>query len=123
MIVAWFLTLTSLFIGSVTANCSSNRTCLEIVMSDFFHDGWDGAEVYVETPWGDVLSSAPTCAVDPKIETLCTDQSGDYPMVLIHEDETYTPKNYWEVSFVFSFPSFLHSNPIGFLESLCNRMQ
>jgi hypothetical protein len=100
MIVAWLtLTLASLLTGTVSADCSSNRTCLEIYLSDAFHDGWDGAEVYVETPWGDVFSSAPTCAVDPKIERLCTDMGGDFPMVLIHEDETYTPKNYWEVIF------------------------
>jgi hypothetical protein len=94
-------------------------------MSDFFHDGWDGAEVYVETPWGDVLSSAPTCADDPKIEVLCTDQSGDYPMVLIHEDETYTPKNSWEVSFLYSSiprpPMTVQS--LGFLESHRQKLQ
>lgn len=65
-------------------------------MLDFYGDGWDGAEVYVETPWDDVFSGAPTCDKNPTVEKLCTDQSGNYPMILIHENESYTPKNYWE---------------------------
>ena len=80
-----------------SAMCTRNRTCLEIYMWDYFGDGWDGEQVFVETPWGDVLSGAPTCDVNPVVETLCTDMSGNYPMILIHEDESYVPRNYWEV--------------------------
>ena len=72
-------------------------------MYDFFHDGWDGAELYVETPWGDVFSSAPTCQINPRIETLCSEVGGHFPMVLIHENDNYIPKNYWEVKIITLF--------------------
>jgi hypothetical protein len=65
-------------------------------MWDYFGDGWDGEMVYVETPWGEVFSGAPTCDINPLVETLCTDVSGNYPMILIHENESYVPMNYWE---------------------------
>jgi hypothetical protein len=84
--------------ASIANACDSNRTCLEIMMTDAFHDGWDGAMTYLETPWGDVFSDAPTCDRDPVVQTFCTDQSGLYPIVVTHENESYTPKNYWEVS-------------------------
>lgn len=86
------LTLLLATIASITADCNSNRTCLEIFMTDAFGDGWDGAMAYLETPWGDVYSDAPTCDRDPVLQTFCTDQSGLYPIVVTHEDETYTPK-------------------------------
>lgn len=94
------LTLLLTAIASISADCNSNRTCLDVYLHDAFHDGWDGAMAYVETPWGDVLSDAPTCDRDPVHHTLCTDVSGLYPIVVTHEDETYTPKNYWEVKFI-----------------------
>mmetsp|Transcript_21428 Transcript_21428/g.47786 ORF Transcript_21428/g.47786 Transcript_21428/m.47786 type:complete len:569 (+) Transcript_21428:52-1758(+) len=78
------------------APCDQNRTCLEIYMHDFYGDGWDGAMVYLDTPWNEVHSYAPTCEADPVVKHLCTDTSGMYPMVLTHHNESYTPKNYWE---------------------------
>eukprot|EP00602_Paraphysomonas_sp_CaronLab_P001354 CAMPEP_0185024456 /NCGR_PEP_ID=MMETSP1103-20130426/7532_1 /TAXON_ID=36769 /ORGANISM="Paraphysomonas bandaiensis, Strain Caron Lab Isolate" /LENGTH=545 /DNA_ID=CAMNT_0027557429 /DNA_START=160 /DNA_END=1797 /DNA_ORIENTATION=+ len=65
-------------------------------MLDFYGDGWDGAEVYVETPWDDIYSAAPTCDMNPVTETLCSDTSGLFPMVLSHQNSSYTPRNYWE---------------------------
>ena len=91
-----FVSLGAVASQAIGANCTQNRTCLEIYMWDMYGDGWDGAKVYVDTPWNDVFSSAPTCDVNPVVEHLCTDMSGLYPMVLTHEDESYTPKNYWE---------------------------
>ncbi len=97
MIKALTLLLTAAYASYTLASCDSNRTCLEIVLTDAFHDGWDGAMVYLETPWGDVFSDAPTCARDPVVQKFCTDHSGLYPIVVTHEDEEYTPENYWEV--------------------------
>jgi hypothetical protein len=99
--------LALLFTTASVANaaCDSNRTCLEIMMTDAFHDGWDGAMTYLETPWGDVFSDAPTCDRDPVMQSFCTDQSGLYPIVVTHENESYTPKNYWEVLTAFTLLS------------------
>jgi len=89
--------LFAVYASYATASCASNRTCLEIVMTDAFRDGWDGAMTYLETPWGDVYSDAPTCSRDPVVQNFCTDSSGLYPIVVTHEDEDYTPENYWEI--------------------------
>jgi hypothetical protein len=86
-----------LCLGVTTANCSSNRTCLDIQLVDMYGDGWDGEKFFIETPWNEMFSDAPTCGGGQVSHTFCTDASGNYPMMLIHENESYTPENYWEV--------------------------
>lgn len=88
---------------SLSASCpsgssgSSNRTCLLLTLYDKFGDGWDGAQAYLETPWGDVFSDAPTCDRNPVVQEFCTDTTGAYPIVVINENESYVPRNYWEI--------------------------
>lgn len=84
------------------ATCSSNRTCLDIQLIDMYGDGWDGEKFFIETPWDEMFSDAPTCAGGPVSHTFCTDATGNYPMLLIHENESYTPENYWEDLFTVS---------------------
>jgi hypothetical protein len=67
-----------------------------------YGDGWDGEKFFIETPWGDMFSDAPTCDTKKVMHTFCTDESGHYTMMLIHEDESYTPENYWEDLFTVS---------------------
>jgi hypothetical protein len=67
-----------------------------------YGDGWDGEKFFIETPWGEMFSDAPTCAGGSVSHTFCTDASGNYPMLLIHENESYTPENYWEDLFTVS---------------------
>eukprot|EP00339_Tiarina_fusa_P026206 CAMPEP_0117014734 /NCGR_PEP_ID=MMETSP0472-20121206/11897_1 /TAXON_ID=693140 ORGANISM="Tiarina fusus, Strain LIS" /NCGR_SAMPLE_ID=MMETSP0472 /ASSEMBLY_ACC=CAM_ASM_000603 /LENGTH=573 /DNA_ID=CAMNT_0004718365 /DNA_START=91 /DNA_END=1813 /DNA_ORIENTATION=- len=91
-----------LCLGVTTANCSSNRTCLDIQLVDMYGDGWDGEKFFIETPWNEMFSDAPTCGGGQVSHTFCTDASGNYPMMLIHENESYTPENYWEDLFTVS---------------------
>mmetsp|Transcript_8226 Transcript_8226/g.13952 ORF Transcript_8226/g.13952 Transcript_8226/m.13952 type:complete len:581 (-) Transcript_8226:248-1990(-) len=90
------------YMSAATATCSSNRTCLDIQLVDMYGDGWDGEKFFIETPWDEMFSDAPTCAGGPVSHTFCTDASGNYPMLLIHENESYTPENYWEDLFTVS---------------------
>jgi hypothetical protein len=94
MIVRVALVLSCL--TAIAANCSSNRTCLDIQLVDMYGDGWDGEKFFVETPWDEMFSDAPTCGNREISHTFCTDATGNYPMMLIHENESYTPENYWE---------------------------
>lgn len=88
--------------SAAVATCSSNRTCLDIQLIDMYGDGWDGEKFFIETPWDEMFSDAPTCAGGPVSHTFCTDATGNYPMLLIHENESYTPENYWEDLFTVS---------------------
>lgn len=83
-------------IFGAAADCSTNRTCLDIQLVDMYGDGWDGEKFFIETPWGDMFSDAPSCGKNEVSHTFCTDSTGNYPMMLIHENESYTPENYWE---------------------------
>ncbi len=45
------------FLSTIYSTCSSssgssNQTCLHVVLSDRYGDGWDGAKLYVEFPDG-----------------------------------------------------------------------
>lgn len=94
-----------LSLSAVRADCSSNRTCLHIQLSDMYGDGWDGAKLFMETPWDEMFSDAPICGNTPSnpiSHTFCTDATGNYPLMLIHENESYVPENYWEDLFTVS---------------------
>lgn len=88
----------TLCMSTISATCSSNRTCLDIQLVDMYGDGWNGEKFFIETPWDEVFSDAPTCGNSQVSHTFCTDATGNYPMMLIHENESFTPANYWEVS-------------------------
>lgn len=92
----------TLCLWAISANCSSNRTCLDITLVDMYGDGWDGEKFFIETPWDEMFSDAPTCGNNQVSHTFCTDATGNYPMMLIHENESYTPENYWEDLFTVS---------------------
>jgi hypothetical protein len=95
--------------SAASAQCSSNRTCLDIKLVDLSGDGWNGEKFFVETPWGEIFSDAPSCGRSEVTHTNCTDASGNYPMVLIHENESYTPENYWEDLFTVSTSKCNHT--------------
>jgi hypothetical protein len=86
------------------ARSTSNRTatCLDIQLIDMYGDGWNGEKFFIETPWGEIFSDAPTCDENKISHTFCTDAAGNYPMMLIHENESFTPENYWEDLFIVS---------------------
>lgn len=89
-------------VSVASADCSSNRTCLDINLLDMYGDGWNGEKFFVETPWDEIFSDAPTCGMSKISHQFCTDATGHYPMMLIHENESYTPENYWEDLFTVS---------------------
>lgn len=99
----------TLCMSTISANCSSNRTCLDIQLVDMYGDGWNGEKFFIETPWDEMFSDAPTCGNSEVSHTFCTDATGNYPMMLIHENESFTPENYWEVSTVFLVKLFVFS--------------
>mmetsp|Transcript_15240 Transcript_15240/g.33305 ORF Transcript_15240/g.33305 Transcript_15240/m.33305 type:complete len:582 (+) Transcript_15240:18-1763(+) len=71
--------------------------CLDIHMYDFYGDGWDGAELFMENPNGTVVSDAPDCDNPHVYRELCGDDAGLYTMMAIHPTEDYIPDNYWEM--------------------------
>lgn len=85
-----------------TQKSCDRRTCLDIQLVDMYGDGWNGEKFFIETPWDEMFSDAPTCDHERISHTFCTDASGNYPMMLIHENESYTPENYWEDLFTIS---------------------
>ena len=80
----------------------NNGTCLDIYMYDFYGDGWDGAEVFVEYPDGTVKSDAPNCVNRSVYHELCTNRSGLHYFTAIHPNESYIPDNSWEVMWIVS---------------------
>jgi hypothetical protein len=94
-----FKVFTLLFftVSLVQASCDSNRTCLEMYLTDTAQNGWDGAMLYLETPWGDIYSNAPSVGDDPVIQPYCTDRSGAYVLIVTNENETSIPANANEI--------------------------
>lgn len=88
--------------GTDVDNSCDTRTCLDIQLVDMYGDGWNGEKFFIETPWGEMFSDAPSCDTKQVMHTFCTDATGLYPMMLIHENESYTPENYWEDLFTIS---------------------
>eukprot|EP00602_Paraphysomonas_sp_CaronLab_P007431 CAMPEP_0185017966 /NCGR_PEP_ID=MMETSP1103-20130426/807_1 /TAXON_ID=36769 /ORGANISM="Paraphysomonas bandaiensis, Strain Caron Lab Isolate" /LENGTH=644 /DNA_ID=CAMNT_0027547597 /DNA_START=58 /DNA_END=1992 /DNA_ORIENTATION=- len=92
--VATLLSFASL---ASAGNCTNtNATCLDVALYDFYGDGWDGVEVYLETP-DDLKSDAPNCINRTVEREICTDVEGQYYFTAIHENASYTPKNSWEI--------------------------
>jgi hypothetical protein len=83
-------------LAHAATTCDTNRTCLEIMMTDASHDGWEGAMFYLETPWDEIYADAPTSERDPAFQFFCTERSGLYPTVVDTEENTI-PSNFWEI--------------------------
>ena len=92
-------------------SCGS-KTCLDIQLVDMYGDGWDGEKFFIETPWQEMFSDAPTCDMNRITHSFCADATGNYPMMLIHENESYTPENYWEVRNCKHYTIFLFDNVV-----------
>lgn len=103
MSLSWFrVILFGFCAAAVSAECSSNRTCLDIRLVDVYGDGWNGEKFFLETPWDEMFAESPSCGKNVVSHSFCTDITGNYPMMLIHENESYTPENYWEDLFTVS---------------------
>lgn len=100
--LSWFGVFFGFYAAAVSAECSSSRTCLDIRLVDVYGDGWNGEKFFLETPWDEMFAESPSCGKSVVKHSFCTDVTGNYPMMLIHENESYTPENYWEDLFTVS---------------------
>ncbi len=83
-------------IATISACSTVNTTCLDVTLWDYFGDGWDGAQVYIEFPDGSVGLDAPTCEKNPVHRTVCASADGVYYMVNQHQNNTL-PEKWWEI--------------------------
>lgn len=106
MLIIRLLALLSLQLGirlvfsipSNSSNSNSTTSCIRIVLSDAFGDGWDRDLFMMETPTGRMTTLAPNCTTNTISMLNCAEDGEGYYYIMVDNPKSSSPsRNNWEV--------------------------